>query len=215
MRGQTVKSPENVARARVLRAQGWLLREIAAEIGVATATVDAWLNDPDGARLRARKQSYRGVCVRCGGPTSGDRGPSNPHERCRSCSVEAQRAKTIWTREAIVFAIREWASKHDGVPPAVSDSLRVRALGDRSLPPGSLTQRRFGSWNAAIIAAGFEPHALGPVGGFTQLSPEQREAAAQRFADGEPAARIAADFGCAPGTILKWARRTSVGRRAA
>ena len=54
-----------VARSRELRERGWLLREIAAEMGVVAQTVFAWLDDPDGSNLRARKQRYGGVCVDC------------------------------------------------------------------------------------------------------------------------------------------------------
>src|SRR5438105_15759202 len=52
------------ALARELRGRGLRLREIADELGVAISTVDSWLNDPGGERLRARKDSYRGRCER-------------------------------------------------------------------------------------------------------------------------------------------------------
>jgi hypothetical protein len=60
-----------VAWARALREQGLLLREIAADLGVALKTVYSWLSDPDGAKLKARKASYRVRCRDCGGPAYG------------------------------------------------------------------------------------------------------------------------------------------------
>ncbi|MGI8714570.1 MAG: hypothetical protein ACR2NR_15615 [Solirubrobacteraceae bacterium] len=38
--------PRRIARARELRGQGLLLREIAVALGVAVATVSGWLDDP-------------------------------------------------------------------------------------------------------------------------------------------------------------------------
>ena len=64
MRGITTKTPERVAEARRLREQGFLLREIAERLDVSAKTVDTWLQDPTGAKLRARKDSYAQPCVR-------------------------------------------------------------------------------------------------------------------------------------------------------
>lgn len=91
-------------QARTLRSQGLLLREIAAELGVARTTVGQYLADPDGARLKARRDGYRGRCE-CGSPTHGtnapgrrprvasnapakaatSRGTGRQNESCRSC----------------------------------------------------------------------------------------------------------------------------------
>ncbi len=85
MRGQTVKSPEVLAEARRLRDQGMLLRGIAERFGVSVKTVHAWLTDPDGSALRARKDSYAGVCVECGGWVSGHAGRNGRSLRCTTC----------------------------------------------------------------------------------------------------------------------------------
>lgn len=75
-----------------------------------------------------------------------------------------------WTPEVIVERIREWAAEHGGEPPGIVDwnpHLSRLKLGDerRALrfeiddrwPWFSSVIARFGSWNEAIRAAGFEP----------------------------------------------------------
>lgn len=106
-RGISMKTPENLARAQQLRAEGKLFREIAEEIGVAVQTIDAWLNDPDGSRIRARKDSYRGTCIDCSGPTSGcnGRGPRGVPTRCARCHIDAIHDDE--RREAITLLYRE------------------------------------------------------------------------------------------------------------
>lgn len=103
---------ERVAAAARLRADGLLLREIAERMGgVSVKTVSDWLNDPDGAKLAARKESYRGSCELCGAPTSGHngRGPRAPRY-CAHCGpmvtgdINRERARP--RREAVE---RAWA----------------------------------------------------------------------------------------------------------
>lgn len=55
MRGRSTKTPERVAEAQRLRAAGMYYREIAERLEVHQSTVIAWITDPDGERLRARK----------------------------------------------------------------------------------------------------------------------------------------------------------------
>lgn len=74
--------------ARELRGGGLLLREIAERMGVAVSTVGSWLTDPDGSRLRARKDGYRGVCEVCGAPTTGGNGYLAPR-MCHRCNAIA------------------------------------------------------------------------------------------------------------------------------
>jgi transposase len=82
---------EKVTEAQRLRAEGLKLREIGERMGVPLKTAANWLSAPDGSRLRARKESYRGTCVDCGAPTNGSRGRGpNAPKRCVSC--EAPRA---------------------------------------------------------------------------------------------------------------------------
>lgn len=154
---------------------------------------------------RCRKDSYDLVCVDCGGRVSGtDPGKiANPDEPvCRDCAPAHYR---VWTPEAILCAIQEWADDHAGIPPTANAWTRERIRSDL-VPAVSYVLQAFGSWNAAIIAAGYEPHPTGPVGGYTPLTPAQRKACARRYKAGESSPQIAADLGCAPAMVIKWAR---------
>ena len=72
-------------RAQELRAAGLLQREIAVRLGVSRSYVAALYNDPDGAKARARKDSYRGTCESCGAPTDGSNGRGAAPTRCDPC----------------------------------------------------------------------------------------------------------------------------------
>lgn len=85
-----------VAGARELRERGWLLREIAAEMGVVAQTVFAWLDDPDGSKLRERKQRYGGVCVDA---TSGSDGRARAGARWCVRAAAGERASAVDARE--------------------------------------------------------------------------------------------------------------------
>jgi DNA-binding CsgD family transcriptional regulator len=75
---------ERTAEALRLREEGLLIREIAERMGVAVSTAGQYLADPDGAKLRARKDSYRGECEDCGRLTDGSNGFQAPRW-CRDC----------------------------------------------------------------------------------------------------------------------------------
>lgn len=171
-RGYPQKTPENVAYAKRMRADGKKLREIAEHFGCAISTVDAWLQDPDGARARKRRDKYRGECVDCGAPTDGSQGYSGGSVRCRPCANQHQRDEAVWTPEAIVCAIQHFADEHGGIPPAAqlwnvgylkarNQHERLREFYDNAYPHTSHVLFRFGTWNAAIAAAGFVPRAAG------------------------------------------------------
>jgi hypothetical protein len=158
-RGHTAKTTERVARANELRAQGATLKEIAMELGVAVSTIDSWLNDPDGSRKKARVDGYRKPCARCGTLCNGSHGHVEDDMFCRDCAPYEYR---IWTREAIVLAIQEWAEDHGGVPPRAGDW--KSRTDERRWPYVFSVTTYWGSWNAAIQAAGFEPRRNGCYG---------------------------------------------------
>jgi DNA-binding CsgD family transcriptional regulator len=210
VRGQTVRTPERVAEAQRLRAEGKTYREIGETLGVSLKTAFGWITDPDGSALRERQSKFDLVCVDCGGRVAG----GSRHKLvdidepvCRRC---AGGHYAIWTCEAIVCAIQEWADEHGGIPPSAREWRFAQARNDPRVCNVNNVRKRFGTWNAAIQAAGFEPHAGGPVGGCTPLTEDEREECVRRYATGESSVSIAADLGCSPQIVTKWARRAGV-----
>jgi hypothetical protein len=70
-----------------------------------------------------------------------------------------------WDKPSIVSAIRSWAAKY-GSPPSAKEwattGIRKKRPGRKGPRPSKTTvQKHFGSWNAAIVAAGFPPLAPG------------------------------------------------------
>lgn len=122
---------------------------------------------------RCRKASYSVPCADCGKPLSGSdgRGPNAP-TRCVPCAARLSGVeRRVWTHDAIVARIREWNDTY-GEPPASPDWMPARARinndeerarrferADGYWPCGETVHHRFGSWNAALKAAGFEPRA--------------------------------------------------------
>lgn len=165
-RGITVKTPERLAQAQALRAEGKLLREIAAHLGVHKTTVHSWLSDPEGLAVRARKDSYRGACAECGNPTDGSNGRDNPSKRCRPCA-----SAHAWAlgEAYIIASIKEWAKLFSEPPSAVDWNqqlaiaqgahwrvARYRAT-NRPWPSAPSVQDHFGTWSKGIAAAGYAP----------------------------------------------------------
>lgn len=154
-----VSRAERAAQVAELRAQGLLYREVAALLGVSYSYARNLGADPDGAGVRARKDSYRGRCADCGRPTNGSwgRSPRAP-KRCVRCAGARQR---IWTRERIIDALRDFADEH-GRRPTVGEL----GAGDHRervewLPGYSQVRRLFGSYRAACEAAGLPEPRVG------------------------------------------------------
>lgn len=159
-------SAENIKRIQELRAEGLLQREVADRLGLARSTVSQALIDPTGEQERERRKRYQRRCA-CGALMTGSEGLDSPRapKHCRDCAPDAQRR---WTKEAIIAAVRHFAELR-GRPPTASDwnPSHARALGfhDRAdlferyenWPHVFVVQYTFGSWNAGIRAAGFEP----------------------------------------------------------
>lgn len=154
---------EKVEKAARLREQGMTTVEIAARMGVALSTVKGYLFDPDGSKLKARKDSYRGVCKWCGGRTSGSAGPGRAATKCGDCTRRKRGVERRWSCEQMIEAAQEFARRY-GHPPAAADwnaghpspAQRERFMAD-GWPNYGAVWRAFGSWNAMIEAAGFPP----------------------------------------------------------
>lgn len=190
-RGYPVKTPGRVAEAQRLRGEGKTLAQIGERFGVRTQTVSSWLTDPDGtlqAVRRARSTAAcAGQCDVCGAPTDGSRGRVNAAGLCPTHAAEEAK---VWTREAIILAIQEWAAKY-GEPPAspdwnawacrheMHDEERAqrfeREYAAGTCPWFSAVVREFdGSWNAALVAAGFTSRPAHGGGGNAGRRRDQR-----------------------------------------
>lgn len=104
-----------------------------------------------------RVTMYSRPCVDCGQPTDGSDGLRD-EPRCRCCApVVSGAARKVWTRQACVLAIQQWAFEY-GDPPASADwnPAQCRILHDVA---------RAQSWSRAIAAAGFTPRAPNGGGG--------------------------------------------------
>jgi hypothetical protein len=66
-----------------------------------------------------------------------------------------------WTADRIRAEIRRWAREHDGEPPKLNEWRRQSPRWTRERPSAKVVLARYGSWNAAIEAAGFEPRVQG------------------------------------------------------
>jgi hypothetical protein len=151
---------------RLREQEGLTWREIGARMGLARQTVHAYYTDPDGVKVYARK--HRGRCRHCGAATyTANPGRGHPIERCNSCSrAHLHEASRAW----IIDRIQAWAERF-GDPPVALDwnrapssrrrnpaaALRQDEAADEDWPAASGVQGVFGSWNAAIEAAGFTP----------------------------------------------------------
>lgn len=72
-----------------------------------------------------------------------------------AAGVEPRRrvnASGEWTREEVVEAIYRWAFLHGEIPQA-----RDWVTSVDGFPTESWVRKLFGTWNAAIVAAGYEP----------------------------------------------------------
>jgi len=130
-------------------------RVIGNRLGISTSYASELDCDPDGAKTRARKDSYRRPCPNCGKLMDGSNGRNGP-KLCKDCAAAAQHEARFWTRERIIQAIQEWAAEH-GKPPSARDWLHVGPMhrwpnygsvyGDAGAP--------FATWADAIVAAGY------------------------------------------------------------
>mgnify|MGYP001312409572 CR=1 FL=1 len=151
------------ALARELRDRGLRLREIAAELGVAISTVDSWLNDPGGERLRARKERYRGRCERCGRATDGSNGRSAAPRLCAACFRAQPHSLDRARRLGRGAGVRRYSDEELLASLRHADELGLRTApryarlaGDHGLPSMATLIHRFGSWNRAREQAGLE-----------------------------------------------------------
>lgn len=138
---------------------------------------------------RCRKVTlYSRPCLDCGAPTNADGRVTNPSVRCNAC------ANPSWTREGILDALRAWGDDHGGIPPRNTDALPGHA-GHGRLPWGTSVTRRFGSWNGALLAAGYALH--------MDRRPETQTAIEDALRAGGSVRSIADRYGVTPSAIYQ------------
>ena len=166
-------------RVRVLRdEEGLLYREIVDRLGISYSYAQSLYTDPDGAKARTRKNSYRQPCPRCGGPMTGSDGRSGAPGLCADCSRRAQHDDRFWTAERIVETFRLFHDRYGRSPSVLdtgqgqspsqrrnksavrlADADRVRS--EFMLPHAAVVAREFGSWKDALAAAGLPANPTG------------------------------------------------------
>jgi hypothetical protein len=148
--------PEKVLAARQLRAEGETVRAIADLLDAPRSTVQRWI-DPDAAeKQRKRRERYKGTCTVCGKKTDGSMGRAHAPTLCLEHSREMQHNRRYWTKERILKAFAAYHETY-GDQPSASEILSLRP--GMWFPAVGTVQREFGSWSAAITAAGWRPNA--------------------------------------------------------
>jgi len=141
-------------------AEGLTIAQIARRLGRAPATVKGYFYDPDGAKAKAVKRRYQGVCAGCGAPTQPRSGKNDAYKYCKTCHPGA--TATRWTPARICDAMRAWQHRYGRLPSSYDWSrTHARRRGAQALerldagdwPPASVVSDVFGTWKAARAAA--------------------------------------------------------------
>lgn len=159
-------SRERHQQILTLKAAGHTGREISEILGIGYSTVYNRLADPTGAKQRARRQRYQRPCPDCGTLMDGSNGHAKSPAHCRSCATH--HIEKLWTRDIIIDCIRDYNDQY-GHPPSARDwnpgmarkhyrdDISDRFYEDACWPNQTTVNVVFGSWNAAMTAAGFTP----------------------------------------------------------
>jgi hypothetical protein len=114
---------------------------------------------PPGAKARAVKARYVGVCRGCGAYTQPRNGKGDAYAYCEASHPGATERR--WTREVVLAAMREWRDRYGRLPSYDWSSTHARRRGGQALeklgsgdwPAPSVVTSVFGSWAAARDAA--------------------------------------------------------------
>jgi transposase len=175
---------EQIKRANALRKGGATYAVIATRLGVSGRTAWELVNDPDRSLARARAR--KGRCVDCGAPIAG-------MERCAECRARHDHDTRRWTPQTIIAALQRAAGEANGSGLRASDWL----AGERPewAPPLKAVRREFGTWLAALRAAGLHPV-------YDGYDDDLCLEIAKRWEDGEEIADLAEEYDCARATIV-------------
>lgn len=155
----------------LIEAEGLGIPELAKRLGRGSSVIGDYLRDPTGEKARARKRRRYGLCEECGVKTFNS-GSYDLPRRCAGCEKKVKREEA---RARVIKAIRYFNRRYGRPPTAFDWNLsmarskahperlaEIEAIHrDRSWPSVGTAQGVFGSWSAAVEAAGFEPVALG------------------------------------------------------
>jgi len=118
------------------------------------------------------------------------------------------REELRWTEAAVIGALRDWAQRYGEAPTAVDwdrssayrqgGAARVARLAEHPTPVPSVSTvlARFGSWKAAVAAAGLRPRSEA-----RRLDADQLRETVALYESGLPTVEVAARLGIAPKTV--------------
>jgi hypothetical protein len=134
--------------------------QIAQRLGRSPATVKAYFYDPTGAKAKAVKARYVGLCRGCGAPTQPRNGKGDAYAYCKSCHPGAIAPQ--WTCERMRAAMRAWRDRY-GTRPSSYDWSRTHAsrrggqalerLAEGDWPSPATVTDLYGTWSAACADA--------------------------------------------------------------
>jgi transcriptional regulator with XRE-family HTH domain len=176
----TLRTERAVAVAH-LRRRGLSQAQVAERLGISRSYASELETDPTGAAAVGRKNRYRRPCPGwnddlCGRLLDGSngRGP-NASKLCSACASQQQReTRRYWDSERIVATFRAFDNQFGRQPTATDyagrfpggrkrlsatrlDEVDAITATGFTFPHPFAVQREFGSWSAALKAAGFTP----------------------------------------------------------
>lgn len=140
----------NRAKAGQLKEIGRSNAEIAKILGLTMNTVRCYVDDPEGKLRDKWRAANANICPKCGDPNV------SPYAKiCNNCNrLELAAQKKRWTRERVIGGLQRFYFEQ-GLPLTQAN---LNLHSSPNYPNPSTCQSYFGSWSAAVEAAGFPPY---------------------------------------------------------